>query len=278
MASGSCDKMIRIWNLRTTESTTVLQGHTSAVSNVEFSPYCKGNTRWLASSGNDGLICFWQWSSQTLQFNPKPKKFIEKSRPGSQMLCLSFSAGGFFMAAGSNDHAIRVYYMDDDEPKKLHELECHSNWVDSILYANRSAHFLSGSKDGTAVIWRLDENNRWKGDLIDGSKTLQRSEPDEFSHLDIHKRYPVTMVAWNCDDTLVITSQTNLVIKVWSTNPIDLVHELRGHTDEIYVLEAHPRDPRILLSASHDGHLMLWNLLTGKLIRKFYNRVCLSRF
>lgn len=84
MASGSCDKMIRIWNLRTTESTTVLQGHTSAVSNVEFSPYCAdaaaprstsdsattttATTRWLASSGNDGLICFWQWDAKTLAF------------------------------------------------------------------------------------------------------------------------------------------------------------------------------------------------------------------
>lgn len=80
MASGSCDKMIRIWNLRTTESTTVLQGHTSAVSNVEFSPYCAvaeprscdsataTTTRWLASSGNDGLICFWQWDVKTLAF------------------------------------------------------------------------------------------------------------------------------------------------------------------------------------------------------------------
>lgn len=100
-----------------------------------------------------------------------------------------------------------------------------------------------------------------------------RHEPDEFAHLDIQKRYPVTMVAWNCDDTFIVTSQTNLVIKVWNSSDGQLVHELRGHNDEIYVLEAHPRDPRILLSASHDGNLMLWNLLTGKLIRKFYNRV-----
>lgn len=68
MASGSCDKMIRIWNLRTIESTHVLSGHSSAVSNVEFSPYCRGRTRWLASSGNDGLICFWQWDAHTLAF------------------------------------------------------------------------------------------------------------------------------------------------------------------------------------------------------------------
>lgn len=39
MASGSCDKMIRIWNLRTTESISVLQGHTSMVTNVEVTKF-----------------------------------------------------------------------------------------------------------------------------------------------------------------------------------------------------------------------------------------------
>lgn len=132
------------------------------------------------------------------------------------MLCLSFSAGGFFMAAGSNDNAIRVYFMDNDEPKKLLELECHTHWVDSILYANESARFLSGSKDGTAVIWALDAaSNAWTASLIDGAKTLQQPQDDELAHLvDMQKRHPVTMVAWNCDDSLVVTSQTNLVIKV----------------------------------------------------------------
>jgi bromodomain and WD repeat domain-containing protein 1/3 len=35
VASGSCDKTIRIWNLKTTESTTILQGHAAMVTSVE---------------------------------------------------------------------------------------------------------------------------------------------------------------------------------------------------------------------------------------------------
>jgi bromodomain and WD repeat domain-containing protein 1/3 len=68
LASGSCDKTIRIWNLKTTESTTILHAHTAMVTSVEFSPYCRGTDRWLASSGIDGIVCFWQWNSKTLTF------------------------------------------------------------------------------------------------------------------------------------------------------------------------------------------------------------------
>lgn len=79
------------------------------------------------------------------------------------------------MAAGSNDNAIRVYYFDNDEPKKLHELELHVNLVDSIQYANTSSKFLSGSKDGTAVIWNYNEENfKWQPIRINGNTTLQR--------------------------------------------------------------------------------------------------------
>ena len=35
VASGSCDKSIRIWNLKTTECTTVLQSHNSMITSLE---------------------------------------------------------------------------------------------------------------------------------------------------------------------------------------------------------------------------------------------------
>ena len=178
------------------------------------------------------------------------------------------------MAAGSNDHAIRVYFFDNNDPIKIGELEAHSNLVDSIQYANHSARFLSGSKDGTARIWKY-ESQKWKAIIIDVSKTLKKQETDDnaISLMDINKKHSVTMVTWNIDDTLVVTAQNNYLIKVWNSTDASLVHELKAHTDEVFVLEAHPRDPRLLLSAGHDGNVIIWNLFTGKLIKKFYNRV-----
>lgn len=88
-------------------------------------------------------------------------------------MCISFSAGGSFLVAGSNDHVIRVFFFDNNDPIKVGELETHSNLVDSIQFANNSARFLSGSKDGTALIWKYVSQN-WKKITIDVSKTLKK--------------------------------------------------------------------------------------------------------
>lgn len=47
----------------------------------------------------------------------------------------------------------------------------------------------------------------------------------------------------------------------------------KGHDDEVFVLEAHPFDSRIMLSAGHDGNIYIWDLTKGVKIRNFFNMV-----
>lgn len=92
----------------------------------------------------------------------KPIQYHEKMRPGqAQMICASFSPGGAFMAAGSADHNVRVYAMLGDEgPRRVLEVESHSDTVDSIQWAHSGLKFISGSKDGTANVWHF-EQQQW---------------------------------------------------------------------------------------------------------------------
>lgn len=48
---------------------------------------------------------------------------------------------------------------------------------------------------------------------------------------------------------------------------------LQGHDDEVFVLEPHPFDSRIMLSAGHDGNIYIWDLSKGGKIRNFFNMV-----
>ncbi|XP_072901027.1 bromodomain and WD repeat-containing protein 1-like isoform X4 [Hemitrygon akajei] len=269
LAAGSCDKLIRVWCLRTCAPVAVLQGHTGSITSLQFGPMSKGSVRYMASTGSDGSVCFWQWDSDTLKFKNQPLKFTERSRPGSPMICSSFSIGGMFLAAGSSDHVIRIYYLGSGTPEKISELESHVDKVDSIQFSNNGDRFVSGSRDGTARIWRY-QSQEWRSLLLDMSAKL----PGDASPGDDKiTKLKVTMVAWDRHDNTVITAVNNHTLKVWDSYSGQLLHILMGHEDEVFVLEPHPFDSRIILSAGHDGNIFIWDITKGTKSHHYFNMI-----
>uniref|UniRef100_A0A8C2ESG6 Pleckstrin homology domain interacting protein n=1 Tax=Cyprinus carpio TaxID=7962 RepID=A0A8C2ESG6_CYPCA len=271
LAAGSCDKMIRVWCLQTCAPLAVLEGHSASITSLQFSPLCSGNKRFLSSTGADGTICFWQWDARTLKFGQRPSKFIERPRPGVQMICSSFSAGGMFLATGSTDHIIRVYYFGDGQPEKISELESHTVCNAFCVINLCLCRFVSGSRDGTARIWQLQQQD-WRSILLDmATKLPGKYNPPPLE--DKVTKLKVTMVAWDCNDNTVITAANNLTLKVWNSYTGNLIHILMGHEDEVFVLEPHPFDSRVLFSAGHDGNAIVWDLARGVKIRSYFNMI-----
>uniref|UniRef100_A0A803T7D8 Bromo domain-containing protein n=1 Tax=Anolis carolinensis TaxID=28377 RepID=A0A803T7D8_ANOCA len=272
LAAGSCDKVVRVWCLRTCAPVAVLLGHSASITSIQFSPARKGTTRYLTSTGADGTICFWQWHLNTMKFKDRPVKFAERSRPGVQISCSSFSSGGMFIATGSTDHVIRIYYLGSESPEKIAELESHTDKVVAVQFCNNGdrLRFVSGSRDGTARVWQYQQQE-WKNIVLDMAtkmtgNSLQSGE-DKVSKL------KVTMVAWDRYDSTVITAVNNFLLKVWNSSTGQLLHSLSGHDDEVFVLEAHPFDQRIMLSAGHDGNIFIWDLEKGTKIRNYFNMI-----
>lgn len=55
----------------------------------------------------------------------------------------------------------RIYAMHGEEgPTRVYEIEAHSDRVDSIQWANKGLRFVSGSKDGTAIVWQF-KRQKW---------------------------------------------------------------------------------------------------------------------
>ncbi|XP_036898863.1 bromodomain and WD repeat-containing protein 1 isoform X1 [Sturnira hondurensis] len=269
IAAGSCDKIIRVWCLRTCAPVAVLQGHTGSITSLQFSPMAKGSQRYMVSTGADGTVCFWQWDLESLKFSPRPLKFTEKPRPGVQMLCSSFSVGGMFLATGSTDHVIRMYFLGFEAPEKIAELESHTDKVDSIQFCNSGDRFLSGSRDGTARIWRF-EQLEWRSILLD---MATRISGDLTSEEERFMKPKVTMIAWNQNDSIVVTAVNDHVLKVWNSYTGQLLHNLLGHADEVFVLETHPFDSRIMLSAGHDGSIFIWDVTKGTKVKHYFNMI-----
>uniref|UniRef100_A0A8C6JDR3 Bromodomain and WD repeat-containing protein 1 n=1 Tax=Melopsittacus undulatus TaxID=13146 RepID=A0A8C6JDR3_MELUD len=266
IAAGSCDKMIRVWCLRTCAPVAVLHGHTGSITSLQFSPMVKGSMRYMVSTGADGTVCFWQWDTDSMKFNNRPVKFTEKPRPGVQMLCSSFSVGGMFLATGSTDHVIRMYFFGSETPEKIAELESHA--VSKISF-KISSRFISGSRDGTARIWHF-EQAEWRSILLDMSDRLpgyNAQSEDKFM------KPKVTMIAWNQNDNYVVTAVNNHLLKVWNSCTGQLLHDLVGHADEVFVLETHPFDSRIMLSAGHDGNIFIWDITRGTKTKHYFNMI-----
>uniref|UniRef100_A0A673LR35 Bromodomain and WD repeat-containing protein 3-like n=1 Tax=Sinocyclocheilus rhinocerous TaxID=307959 RepID=A0A673LR35_9TELE len=271
IAAGSCDKTIRVWCLRTCAPVAVLQGHSGSITSLQFSPLVKGSKRYMVSTGTDATVCFWQWDVNNNSFSDRPHKFTERPRPGVQTVCSSFSPGGVFLATGSTDDVIRIYYLGSGSPEKLAELDSHKDKVDSIQFCHSGERFVSGSRDGTARIWRLHQRHQWKSILLDMAATLPGSAPlteDE----NVFKP-KVTMVSWDRHDHTVITAVNNHLLKVWNSYTGQLLHILKGHEAEVFVLEPHPYDPRIMLSAGHDGNVFIWDLIRGTKTMHYFNMI-----
>lgn len=115
------------------------------------------------------------------------------------------------------------------------------------------------------------------------------------------------MVSWDRHDNTVITAVNNYLLKVWHSYTGQLLHILKvrpvsaaqilrfkgevykifcyielneslfpfsqGHEAEVYVLEPHPYDPRIMLSAGHDGNVFIWDLIRGIKTMHYFNMV-----
>lgn len=125
------------------------------------------------------------------------------------MIYASFSPGGMFLAAGSADHHVRVYQMSDEGPKRILETEAHSDTVDSIQWAHSGLRFISGSKDGSALVWHF-ETQQWKSMKLQMSERLPNCPtPVDDNNKKVLK---VTMVAWDLIDKFVITAVNDFTV------------------------------------------------------------------
>lgn len=278
LAAGSCDKILRVWCMQYCSPVAVLTGHTGMITSVHFCPVVVNDIRYLVTTSTDGSVAFWSYVHQPgaqqgkhVRFTTRPIQYNERMRPGqAQMICASFSPGGMFLAAGSGDHHVRVYLMEGEEgPHRILETEAHTDRVDSICWAHNELRFISGSKDGTANIWYF-ERQHWKFTKLQmATKLPGEKETEEDSKV----KLKVMMVCWDLTDRFVITAVGDHTLKVWNSDTGALVHVLLGHQDEVFVLESHPCDPNVLLSAAHDGNMFIWNISTGQPIKKFQNLI-----
>ena len=62
----------------------------------------------------------------------------------------------------------------------------------------------------------------------------------------------------------VLAAISDNTVAVWDAHRGDLSQRLHGHTSRAHVLECHPTDPRLAMSAGYDGQTIVWDLVEGE--------------
>jgi len=132
LVSGSVDKSIRMWDLRTGKSHRTLRGHAGPVRSLQF------DDRIVISGGLD---------RQALVWDIRTGKVIQCIETPGQVLGLCFSGGECLVAC--SDKVIYVY--DVSSGKVLTEKRGHSGAVLCVVQEEDKA--VSGSTDHTCRLW-----------------------------------------------------------------------------------------------------------------------------
>lgn len=128
------------------------------------------------------------------------------------------------------------------------------------------------SRDGSAIIW-IPKSRRSHGKVGRWTRAYHLKVPPPPMPPQPPRGGPrqrilptprgVNMIVWSLDNRFVLAAIMDCRICVWNAVDGSLVHSLTGHSDSTYVLDVHPFNPRIAMSAGYDGKTIVWDIWEG---------------
>jgi guanine nucleotide-binding protein subunit beta-2-like 1 protein len=230
--SGSWDGTLRLWDLNTGTTTRNFYGHTKDVLSVAFS----ADNRQIVSGSRDKSINLWNTLGQC-------KFVITEAGHKEWVSCVRFSpnlATPLIVSAGW-DKMVKVWNLT--HCKLRTNLIGHTGYVNTVTVSPDGSLCASGGKDGTAMLWDLNEGRHLSsldaGDIIHAlvfspirywlcaatasaikiwdleSKVCVDELKPEIKQS--KKAVPIQCIslAWSADGTTLFAGYTDNVIRVW---------------------------------------------------------------
>ena len=135
LASGSADGKVKLWDVETEQSVTILGGHSDVVRSVSFS---KDGT--LASGSWDRTVKLWDVGART---------DIATFPHSAEVISVSFSPSGKILASGSWDRTVKLWDMETQS--NIGALP-HGSRILSVSFS-KDGTLASGGYDGTVKLW-----------------------------------------------------------------------------------------------------------------------------
>ncbi|KAF0749194.1 hypothetical protein AaE_007109, partial [Aphanomyces astaci] len=162
IASGSQDKLIKIWNASTLAVVGVCRGHKRGIWALEFSPV----DQCLASASSDKTVKLW---------NVKDFSCV-KTFEGhtASVLNVQFVCAGMQLASAGADGLVKLWTIKTSECEAT--LDHHVDKIWALAVAKDSSEMISGGADSTIHFWEDLTQEQMAADKIESDKKVLKEQ------------------------------------------------------------------------------------------------------
>ena len=232
IVSGSRDKSIKIWDVKTGKLLKTLKGHSDSITSVTTNQ----NANIIVSGSNDSNIKIWDMKTGELLKTLKGNRY--------EITSVAVSQDGNTVVSSSRDKSIKIW--DVKTGKLLKIIKRYGDFLNSVSFSRDGHTIVSGSIDTSVSIWDVKT-----GELLKNFKGISSR---------------VNSVAMSQDGKMIVAGLNDKSIKIWNVKTGKLLKSFNGHTGIVNSV-AISQDGRMIVSASWDKSIKIWDVKTGKLLK-----------
>jgi WD40 repeat protein len=238
VATGTVERVVKLWDIRSGECLGILEGHTYPVLALAFSP--DGNK--LVSGSGDTTLIIWDVENRS--------KIRQMKGHGFYVVAVDWDPNGHRIVSGSVDANICEWEAETGEIIARHDE--HTAAVREVKFNTDGSKLVSGSSDMTMLLW----DATYKPMKIE--KTLQGHESE------------VRSLSWSTDGKYLTSGSDDKALFLWNmdTLTVDGQASTMGEIDGIEWLPSQ----NSFITADGTGAILRWDVEDmGAMLAPFQN-------